>query len=190
MVYAVERAEGREVKEAFASDGEPRPEDTDEVWADPNNKLHGNDALPLSCLSPSISLPFTTNQAAFLMRGVVLPILAQREAVSFLRDPQQQQQPGRTHHATTPRNALGWPVFDREGRLIAVAVALNHYRAGGDGEEAAEADADGDDDEGRRDAAAAAVVGGSGGRYAAFGAEEERTMVNLCSQVRGWRFAC
>lgn len=31
LVYAVERGEGREVKEAFASDGEPRVGDTDEV---------------------------------------------------------------------------------------------------------------------------------------------------------------
>lgn len=31
VVYAVERGEGREVKEAFASDGEPRAADTNEV---------------------------------------------------------------------------------------------------------------------------------------------------------------
>lgn len=31
VVYAVERGEGREVKEAFASDGEPTAADTDEV---------------------------------------------------------------------------------------------------------------------------------------------------------------
>lgn len=31
VVYAVERGEGREVKEAFASDGEPRAADTDAV---------------------------------------------------------------------------------------------------------------------------------------------------------------
>lgn len=116
------------------------------------------------------------------MRRVVLPILEQREAVSFLRDAeqQQQQQPSLSNPATTttrtPHNALGWPVFDREGRLIAVAVALDHYENDDDREEEA-AEAEGDDD-GRRDAAAA-----GGGRYAAFGAEEERTMVNLCSQV-------
>ena len=115
------------------------------------------------------------------MRHVVLPILAEREAVSFCI----------SFSATTktkrppqpPNNALGWPVFDREGKLMAVVVAVDHYLVGGE-EEEEEAD---DDDEGRRDASSdrkGVVVGKGGRQYAAFGVEEERMMVNLCSQVR------
>ncbi len=123
------------------------------------------------------------------MRRLVLPILAGREAVSFSHyhepsTPHEQGRRRRRHHQHEegPHNALGWPVFDREGRLVAVAVAVNHID---DRREEAEGGEDGDDDA-RADRAAGVMgrVGASGGRYAAFGAEEERTMVNLCSQVR------
>lgn len=99
------------------------------------------------------------------MRQIVLPILEQREAVSFHAygaDGDEQPRPTRGRPPSrSPHNALGWPVFDREGRLIAVAVAMNHYVAEQEGEARAR-----------------------GRQYAAFGAEEERQLVNLCSKVR------
>lgn len=129
------------------------------------------------------------------MRRVVLPILTEREAVSFFSSSssssldtqtttkRQQQRPQKQ-----PHSALGWPVFDREGKLMAVAVAVDHYQVDAEGEDEEDA---GDDDEGRQDASAqfgdgrrgVVGVGVGGRRYAAFGAEEERMMVNLCSQV-------
>lgn len=110
-------------------------------------------------------------QAAFLMRSIVLPILEQREAVSFdAHGSNDDRIP-----PSSPQNALGWPVFDREGRLMAVAVALDRYLVG-ELEKGKEADSDA---RGRRG-------GTKRRRYAAFGVEEERQMVNLCAQVRIW----
>lgn len=124
----------------------------------------------------------THQQGAFLMRHIVLPILAEREAVSFCISSSATTKTKQLPQQQQPHNALGWPVFDREGKLMAVVVAVDHYLVEGQGEEETD-----DDDEGRRDASSArkeVVVGKAGQRYAAFGAEEERMMVNLCSQVR------
>jgi hypothetical protein len=148
------------------------------------------------------SPPQKNKQAAFLMRRIVLPILHERDAVSFQapsQPPSQQQQqqqqqqrqqrqppsqhPRRAMATAPPQNALGWPVFDREGRLMAVVVAVNHYHTGRWEQEQEQEEQD-DDDDGRRDAVRGTRGAGVAGRYAAFGPEEERMMVNLCSQVR------
>ena len=113
------------------------------------------------------------------MRHVVLPVLQHQEAVNYALEEKQEQQPLKLKASGSPRSALGWPVFDREGKLAAVAVAVNHVPRE---EEDEAADGREDDDEGRRDHAAALA---KLGHHFAFGPEEERAMVNLCAQVGG-----
>ena len=157
VVYAVvERGGAYQVKEQYASFDVKEEGKGKKKGGGGREGEGGENAL---LFSPSSTL----------WQELLLPVLHHGQAVNYTAAPSSSASSSSASSSSAssspsslshPHNALSWPVLDREGKLVAVAIALNH-RTGGREKKEKEV----------------------GGLYTSFGPVEERMMVNLCVQL-------